>query len=227
MRVYECMWIAYKYGATPEELSTAEEVVLFGAGSNPAKPYKAKFDLNTLHPELKNMKAYSEPGSICVNGKLFLSLSAIPEENIKQSKLILLSSSDHAKTWKYAGTMLDHSDAVRLGIKTFTGSSLVEDAGRYFLLVSPVDLYGNHMGTIVLEFEDLNKGLLKRGPDNDIIMHKYLESRLPGRLNSGQSDYDTHNTAGGIIMPQTDMSLHPAAAQIYNTGITITQDQKK
>jgi len=158
MRVYEYMWIAYKYGATPEELSTSKEIVLFGAGPNPHKPYEAKYNLNTFHPSLKDMKAYSEPGSLYANGKIYLSLSAIPKENIKQSRLILLSSGDHGKTWSYSGTLLDHADAIRLGVKTFTGSSLVEENGRYFLFVSPVDFYGNHMGTFVLEFDDLNNG---------------------------------------------------------------------
>ena len=37
-------------------------------------------------------------------------------------------------------------------------------------------------------------------------------------MGAGQSDYDEHNTAGGLIMPQFNVHGYPQVFQIYSTG---------
>ena len=227
IRVPQYMWIAYKYAKTPEELATAKEVILFGAGKLPVAPYKAEHNLNEIisWPEAK---AYSEPGSLYNDGVLYLSLSGFTGPDVKHDKLFLLATFDHGRTWKYVGNLIDYNDAANLDYIRFTGSSLVEENGRFFLLVAPVKLKNNGgvpLGTYVFEFEDISKAKLKRDKRGNLVVYKYLKRSLPKELNSGQSDYDKYNTYGGIIMPQGDLSSAPAYAQIFNTKEGIINKQ--
>ncbi len=227
IRVPQYMWIAYKYAKTPEELATAKEVILFGAGKLPVAPYKAEHNLNEIL-SWPDAKAYSEPGSLYNDGVIYLSLSGFTGPDFKHDKLFLLVTFDHARTWKYVGELIDYNDAANLGYIRFTGSSLVEENGRVFLLVAPVKLKNNkgiQLGTYVFEFEDISKAKLKRAKRGNLIVYKYLKRSLPEELNSGQSDYDKYNTYGGIIMPQGDLSSAPAYAQIFNTKEGIINKQ--
>lgn len=203
-RLFIYGWIAYKYASSPEGPWSIEHP-LFGAGSFPLKPYHAKYDLNSLHSDLENMLAYTEPGLLCKDSVLYLALQGHSKDS---SSVFLLSSSNHGRTWKYRGMLADAKDAELLGYKSLTAPSLAEEKGRIFLLLSPFSpLPRDHDGTYVFEFEDLSKGKLKRDKDGRLIASKYLEPSVKGgNVNAGESDYDEHNTAGGIIMPQIDMN---------------------
>ena len=216
IRVIQYMWIAYKYAKTPEGLASAKEIILFGAGKLPVAPYKAEHNLNEIinWPEAK---LYSEPGSLFLDGVLYLSLSGFAGPDVKSDKLFLIATFDHGKTWKLVGNCIDYNDAADFGYIRFIGSSLVEENERVFLMVAPVNNKGIQLGTYVFEFEDISKAKLKRDKKGKLIVYKYLERSLPKELNSGQSDYDMYNTYGGIIMPQADLSSAPAYGQIFNT----------
>ena len=223
----EYMWIAYKYAESPEKLFAAKEIILFGSGKFPVKPYSARYDLNKIisWPEAR---AYSEPGSIYIDGKIYLSLIGYTGQDIKSNKMFLIESYDHGKSWKFIGDILDHDDAVSFGFSAFTASSIVEENERYFLLVAPVKIVkGNRVpiGTYIFEFDDISKALLKRNKKGDLIAYKYIKRSLPGELNSGESDYDKYNTYGGIIIPQADIGSAPAYAQIFNTKEKIIEDR--
>jgi hypothetical protein len=52
-------------------------VPLFGADKSPLAPYhKILVDLNALDASLKNSIAYSEPGELAHDGRLYLSMTA-------------------------------------------------------------------------------------------------------------------------------------------------------
>jgi len=50
-----------------------------------------------------------------------------------------------------------------------------------------------------------------------LIVHKYLKPSFSNYLSSGQSDYDKHNTYGGIIMPQQRLEDFPDISSLWNT----------
>ena len=212
-RLFPYGWIAYKYAPHPEG-PWSEEIPLFGAGIFPPEPYTPLINLSDLHRDLRECIVYSEPGSLVHNNVLYLSLNGhiIKGENI--GKVFLIASYDHGKTWEYVITLLTPEDARKFGGIYFTGSSLVKEDGRLFLLAcpeNPADTM-HHKGTVIFEFEDITRGELKR--DNGLIVLKYLQ---PARTSGGQSDYDEQNTYGGIVMPQRDVADYPYVFQIFNT----------
>ncbi len=228
-RMFLYGWIAYKYAPSPKG-PWSEEIALFGTGTFLSNPYSVKHNLNSFHPDLKNMVAYTEPGSLYRNGVIYLVLQGHAKNSFK---ILLISSKDHGKTWKYLGTLVNQKDAKDFGYLRLVAPSLVEEAGRTFLFLSPFKpLPVGHDGTYIFEFEDISKSSLKRDKSGRLIVYKYLLPSIKGdNINVGESDYDEHNTYGGIVMPQIDINkgikkknLAVLDFQIYNTYENIIKE---
>ncbi len=223
-RMFQYGWIAYKYASSPEELVNAKEIPLF-RGTWPLAPYQAQCNLNNLHSDLKNILSYSEPGSLVTDGVLYLTLQAFEFPGThSNSKTILIYSHNHGNTWEYAGTLTDYQDAVDLGHTLLTASSLAEEDGRVFLLMSPSTNTPLRHGIYVLEFEDLSQAKLKRDFTGKLIVRKFLQPSLKGLGNSGVASYDTQNTYGGIIIGQVGILNYPDVIfEIFNTKQRIVE----
>lgn len=204
-------WIATKSAPSPEG-PWSEEEALFGAGQFPIKPYATRVNVSELHPDLASYFVLTELGSITHQGDIYLSLQAIRVDQGKpRFDLILLTSKDHGKSWQYVATPLRAEQAKAYGGDGWTGSSLVEEKGRVYLMVCPernnrpVD---GHLGTVVFEFSDLSRGQLK---PSTVLRLK------PDLSKGGQSDYDEQNIHGGIIFPQVDPTNFPRIFRLYRT----------
>jgi hypothetical protein len=220
-------WIALRTAADPAgEWSAAEP--LFGAGKSPPAPYhRTLVDLNSLDATLKNAVAYTEPGAMARDGRLYLSVTALKPRlgwgGISVNhEIFLIASDDHGKTWRFVSTLLTFDDAKGLGCEYFDGSSLAEEDGRCFLLAAPV--VGKdpevHFGTATFEFASLAEGKLKRDGKQRPVVAAYFAPSTdifsgPG---GGQSAYDSRNTRGGLLMPQFNLRAYPEVFQIYQTG---------
>ena len=204
-KLYDDMYIAYKYASSPEELDESEEILLFGTGKSQDPP---KYILNQFDSSLEPALGYSEPGSLFKEGVLYLSIASfsILENNrldFEKCTVFLLASYNHGESWEFVSKLVDHNDAKSLGYNMFSASSLAEENGRVFLLISP--LSNMHYGTMIIEFEDLESGKLKRSEYNKLILHKHLKPSIVTD-NAGESDYDEANTYGGVVMAQKDNS---------------------
>jgi len=239
-RLVEYGWIAYKYAPTPSG-PWSEEIPLFGAGKFPKPPFFAKYNLNSFHPDLAKVVAYTEPAAFYWKGYLYLALQGLNVEfyaptsgKVKEphlfpkgrvvSKIFLFASANHGESWKYIGVLLDENDAHSLGCAWLTAPSLADDSGKVFLLVSPSLRQGFHNGTYIFEVEDIKKAYLRRDNKGKVVIYKYLPPSIEG--NAGESDYDKYNTYGGVIMSQADLAclkLKGSAGllQIFNTKIKI------
>lgn len=137
--------------------------------------------------------------------------SGIIEEIIKgnvhpkpyETQIFLISSEDHGNTWQYNGVLIGQNDARNLNTPFLTASSLFEENGREFLLVSPVTPKG-HNGILVFEFENIAEAKLKRDSSSKLILVKRVEPFIEGEF-SGCGDYDSKKTYGGIIISQVDI----------------------
>lgn len=220
-------WIAVRTAADPSgEWSAA--VPLFGAGKSPPAPYnKTLVDVNALDASLKNAIAYSEPGVLTHDGRLYLSMTALtPRIGLTgigvKHVIFLLASDDHGKSWRFIRTLLTPENAKTLGCEFFDGSSLAEEDGRFFLLAAPMVRGKNevHHGTVAFEFESLAEGRLKRDEKQRPVIAAYFAPQ-PGIFSgpgAGQATYDAHNTSGGLIMPQVHLKAFPEVFQLYQTG---------
>ena len=224
-RMFSHGWIAYRHAPGPEG-PWSEEIALFGAGDNPVKPFLVKWNIKDFHPNLSKYRVLTEPGSLVVGDTLYLSFQAVAASRQTQQKhdIILLASVDHGLSWKYINTLLVAKDAELYEAEGFTGTSLVEEGDRYFLMVCPEN-FSNYrqgqLGTVIFEFEDISKGLLKKNKRGDPVLVRYLKTEFS---KGGQSDYDQSNVNGGIIMPQSDVRDWPRSFRLYNTNQKIISE---
>jgi hypothetical protein len=222
-RLFAFGWIAQRHAPSPAG-PWSDEVALIGAGPFPLAPYATRFKIGDLHPELKPYIVLTEPGSLHHRGVLYLSLQAArdPQRGRAEHDIVLIASDDHGERWRHVAVVLRAEEAAAFGGDFFTGSSLVTEAGRIFLMVCP-ELHrpgAQHRGTLVFEFADIARGALRRAPDGKPILVKRIDPRL---AMGGQSDYDEQNINGGIIMPQFDMRNLPRAFRLFNTGQKIVE----
>ena len=218
------VYIAYKYAADPEALSLAQEIPLFGSKYCQGPVCSAKYNLNSFNgKDLGDVSFYEESGSLVNDGILYLSLSAVTVRGRGGQSTILLSSGDHGQTWKYVGKLTySRKDAKSLGYDELTASSLAEENGRVFLLVSPVKQkkFPPHLeynGVYIFEFDDITKAKLKRDNNGRLIVQKYLPPLSTRSIGGGQSEYHEQNTYGGIIMAQSDSAAVRECFTIYST----------
>lgn len=222
-RVLSHGWIAYRYAPHPSG-PWSEEISLFGVGPFPLKPYSARIDLRTLDPELRKYIVLTEPGAMVKDGVLYLALQAVHKPLLGKPKhdIILISSRNHGNSWKYLGRLLQPRDAKKFTGDHFTGASLVTEGSRVFLFVTPGQngrpLTG-HRGLVIFEFENINRGQLKRSKNGEPAVIKHLKPEL---AKGGQSDYHEKNTYGGIVMPQFDLANLPQPWRLFNTRENIS-----
>lgn len=115
-RLWDYGWIACRDAPAPMG-PWSEEAALFAAGARPRAPYhQQQIDLNALHPDLADVVAYSEPVALMREGVLYLSLVA---GRAADPTIVLMASDNHGKTWRYVATLLEASDARRLGYLRF------------------------------------------------------------------------------------------------------------
>jgi hypothetical protein len=219
-------WIEYRYAQSPQG-PWSEPVRLLGTEKG-----RPKNNLNSLHPDLRDMAYYTEPGILEHKGTLYMSLDAGTTMSgfgeWRKHKVILIASTDHGETWKYLGTLVDDADADDFGFLVLTGTSLVREGNRIYLLVTPAGEKGlfknkGHAGLMAIEFADISRAKLKRDSKGRLIVAKRIKPVLDS---GGLSDYDEQNSNGGIIFGQVDLRSKSRDAQIFkvfNTGEGISK----
>lgn len=227
-RMPEYGWIALRTASDPAGDWSAE-VPLFGAGKSPPSPYHTtRLDLNSFDASLKNSIAYSEPGALAHDGRLYLSMTSLHPRfswggfSVGHT-IFLLASDDHGESWRFVRKLLDNDDAPRFCSDAFDGSSLATDGGRFFLLASPVrrgKASEVHHGTLAFEFESLAEGRLRHDANGQPAVAAYFspQTGMFSGNGAGQSCYDEHNTHGGLLFPQFNLKAYPEVFQIYQTG---------
>lgn len=215
-------WITYRTARSPQG-PWSPESCLFGKVGG-----KCKLDLNQLDPSLEKVKFYNEIGTVVHDGVIYLSVDASTTSSglgdWKNRRVVLFSSHDHCKTWRFVGTLTDFEDASDFGFFTFTGTSLVKENGRLYLLATPsgvkklLSKNKGHAGTYVIEFEDISRAKLNRDASGKLLVVKKF---LPEHHSGGLSDYDERNSYGGMIFSQINLDTKPEFFQIFSTKSTL------
>jgi len=203
-------WIAYKYASNPAG-KWSKEIALFGGKDSPKKPYSAKINLSNLHPDLSHYFGYTEPGALYKDGVLYLSIEGAASPtgvgNWKARKTLLLASYDNAKSWKFLGVLTDTDDAKYLGYTILTASSMFEENGKQYLMITPTGSLSRASkvpeGIYIFEFEDITRAKLKRDKNNRLLVRNYIKlSTVKGVTSGGHGDYHSQNKYSGVVMGQ-------------------------
>lgn len=219
-RIYNNGFIGYRYTSDPEG-KWSDEIPVFVQGPFIDQNIPGTINLTELHPDLKKITYFTEPGALVHEGVLYLSLDARPTYHLKgfeHDRVILVASKDHGRTWEYVGTATTHEDSKGFGFVTFTGSSLVAANGKVYLFTSPSGTikppYKGHVGTYIFEFEDIKRAKLKRDRKGKLIVQKHIK---PQWEKGGQAHYDEQNTGGGVVIPQQNDSARPDPFRLFST----------
>jgi len=210
-------WIVLRTAPHPSGPWSAE-VPLLSSGIFPPPPYDdVQVSINALDPSLASLIVYSEPGAFVRGATLYLSLTGLTASG--SDRIVLLTSDDHAASWRYVGTPLTSADASALGFLSFDGSAIVEQAGRVFLLATPESPAVLHDGTLVLPFDDLAAGSLERAGGVPVVeKHLPAIAGLPLERRGGQADFHAGASAAGIFQPSLQVGDHPEIFQFFATG---------
>lgn len=199
-------WITYQDAPSPTG-PWSKEVALFGAGRFPEPPYDTSVRLNNLDRSLNDILVYTEPGTLYRDHTLYVSMSGVIQTG--PDRIVLFASDDHGRTWRFVNTLATRREAAQLGFKALDGSALVEVRGQVYLFASPMSSRAAHDGEVVIPFEDIAKGTLRKDASGKLAVVKRIEPEKASLtpMGAGPGDYDQHNTAGGIVMPLLDGRL--------------------
>jgi hypothetical protein len=169
-------------------------------------------DLRQAHPDLKEMRSFNELGIVYFQGIIYMSMDASTTVTATgewgKRRIILVSSSDHGRTWQYTGTLTDSRDAEKAGYLVLTASSLVKQGDKVFFYVTPSGAKGltaqnrRHDGTFLVEFEDITRARLRRDASGALAVLAHVKA-FPDAV--GQADHDQGNHAGGMIQSHIDL----------------------
>lgn len=144
-----------------------EEWVMSAAPNQPPTPYGSsiKTHINSLHEDLHDVYFYARPSVVLIDGVLVMSLSAFVQGKDAPDRIIMLVSTDHARSWRYMGTALRESDAVKIGNLTrIGGASLAVKDDVLYLAAFFADQNSGATGTYIFDFEDASRARLRRDP---------------------------------------------------------------
>ncbi len=212
--------IEVQYAASPDR-GWSKPVCVIGPVAG------CRINVAKAHPSLADVKLVTEPGTIVEDGVIYMSMDVGATESglgdWERYRVILLASNDRGENWSYAGTLLNHDDAMRFKYRVFTGTSLVREKGKLYLFATPSGATDksnhDHDGTMIMELVDIKRAKVARdGGGTPIVVKRINVEKQSG----GLADYDERNTSGGILFPQFSLLGLPEVFQVWNTGETIS-----
>lgn len=228
---YDYSWIAMKAAATPTGLLTASPVKLFGHngmqadGENIAAPYNsplggpAQINLGALDPEV-NFCVFAEPGLQATASALYMSINCADvsgtsvQHYVAHFKCTDPCTITSAASWSYIGRLLTPTDAAADGHAYYSGTDIIEQGGRYYLVATPT-LGDTYDGCRVFEFTNIDSSLLRRTGGNLVEI-----TRVSGTagLHNGACD-GFPGLAGGIIFSQFEPANPPEKFRLYSSFV--------
>jgi len=239
-------WVALKMAATPQELSSATAIKLFGGagleadGSNAGSPVFAPIggapaimlntDLTQASGSAKlsdlSSCAFAEPGLYASSAGLYLSIFCADTSTLPITQYLVDFSCaapcdiSSATSWQYNGRLLTPADAlVATGHHHFQAPDIVENNGEIYLLVTPVDTSTGERydGCRLYQFSDINSNQLVRNNGSLVEL-----ARIDG-------DTGTHNGActgysgiqGGILYSQFEPYSKREPFKIYRSMVDL------
>jgi len=174
-----------------------EEWLLSASENAPPQPYAdlVKAKLNTLHADLGDVYFYARPSVVNVDNVLVMSLSAFVQGKNSPDRIILLASTDHARSWRYLGTALRESDlsGIGAGFTHLSGGGLFMKEGVMYLSAMLGTKDSDAVGAHIFEFENATTAKLsRRAGTNALVVLDHVETvqKPPSRTGGGALAYN-------------------------------------
>ncbi|MDH3310574.1 MAG: glycoside hydrolase [Gammaproteobacteria bacterium] len=238
-------WIAMKMASTPQGLAAATPVKLFGGaglqadGSNTGSPVFSPtggtpaIQLNTdLTRTLGganlvdlNLCVFAEPGLHASNGAVYMAIYCADASTVPVTEYLVYfrcsspCNMTSAASWEYLGRLLTPADAqAATGNDHYQAPALVENNGKTYLIVTPVDTTsGNrYNGCRVYEFTDVNSNQLRRS--NGQLIEVARIDGASGTHNGACAAYS--GLSGGILLSQFEPASTPETFNIYKSQVS-------
>ena len=197
------MWTA----ASPEA-EWSEPVSILGSLYTAPELIPANL-INAMHADLADCVAVNDGSAGIQSGALDLALTCVyPGEAPLLSppqKIVLLRTTDHAKTFRYVSTLLTDDDASSFAPVHFTAPLLVYSADKApLLIVTPAAGSGISVGCSVFSIENIKTGRLFR--ENDLPVRLFNLPPVEGHY-GGACAWDSGLSGTGMGMLISDIAL--------------------
>ncbi|MCB0365360.1 MAG: hypothetical protein H6624_08550 [Bdellovibrionaceae bacterium] len=221
-RMFAHSWFSFKQASLPENLPSATEYKLMGAGAYDSRnntkdgstgsPIGAPplMMLNQLHPELARCGVISEPGILVQGDSLYLAMNCHELLPVEETRIILLRHRcsplgcdylDPAQ-WSFVSTLLAEADAQRLGFRNWTASDLFEYSGEFYILLTGTSNQPwerAYSGCEVFKFSNLDQGVLVSDGNGPVRFGSVIGG---GERFRGACAFHKGLTEGGILLSQ-------------------------
>jgi hypothetical protein len=236
-------WIAMRAAATPQDLSGATAVKLFagfGLQSDGEVTTAPAFSpiggppVIRLNSDLTNAASgvslselnncvFAEPGLranvSAIHMVMLCSDPVADKEYIVQFRCASPCTVTTAASWAYLGRVLTPADAAAAtGFDHYSAPDIVESAGRYYLIVTPVPAAGGYRGCRVYEYTDIDTGTLAR--DGGGVPIEVL--RVTGEAGTHHGACSGRDgLLGGILLSQYEPANPPETFRMYKSQVSL------
>jgi len=204
--------VVYKYSSDPAKGWSHEKWLFSPAPNYPPPPYQQMIllHLNSLSPELVDIKSYSRPSVVYKDGYLLMSLAAFTKGDMPE-RIILLASKDNGNSWVYLGTPIKQSDVAGIGNYTkLAGASLIKQNGDVYLSAVLGDNIQRGKGSFIFRFDNIAQGSLKRDIKTNIpiLINSYkFKGAAQGTIGGGFTAYSDYCSSGMFVSKQQGNAL--------------------
>jgi hypothetical protein len=175
--------------------------------------------------DLSDCAAFTEPAAIVdVSGNIDLALGCVSKNSGNPVRVVLVTSTDHAKTFSYVGVLLTSADGPSVGSNS-TGvqpTDLFQDDGDTYLIVSTLGTTptianspAGYVSCTTIAVSDLASAKVERDASNNPVVVRKLTA--PGGTFTGACAFKSE-FAAGYLVPQVVASASPAN-EILESGL--------
>ncbi len=217
-------YIGMQTGASPASWGPEEK--LLGWQSDATLSTSGATQVLTDIPALQDCVAFTEPGAIVTPNGLDLALSCVfmPSPGVVEIRVVLLRSTDHAKSFTFVSNLVSADDFGCIGgsVPQILGPDLFTVSGTEYVVVSPVgpvsnSASGGYRGCVTIPLADASAGTIARSADGAPSVVSWVQA-TDGRF-TGPCTYAEGATAIGQIVPMQFSAQELPLFRILRTNL--------
>jgi len=200
-RLFEHSWIGTRSSGTAAPGNwSAERKLMVGSyylASDDGIVGPPEVRLPDLHADLADCGVPTEPGALATATALYVSLYCA-SANAALGRQVLVRRVRATGAWEYVGTFSTNLDAQAAGYDDFSGTDLIQEGNRRFLVVSPESAL-RYKGCVLFQIAELSTATLVRaGNPPRPVPTRSLQLALGGTGFGGACGYHSTSQTGFI-----------------------------